>query len=95
MEVSGFMIQIITLAASSLGLGNVICGLARLVFDTAKGEEFKAKIIPEGYEFGVAVLVGYPTEKEGEPHKADVTKIQYIGQERHNLTIIYQMNIEK
>lgn len=57
----------------------MICGLARLVFDTAKGEEFKAKIIPEGYEFGVAVLVGYPTEKEGEPHKADVTKIQYIG----------------
>ena len=75
----GIVSENIALAASSLGLGNVICGLARLVFDTAKGEEFKNKIIPEGYDFGVAVLVGNPTEKEGVPHEADVSKIQYLG----------------
>ena len=75
----GIVSENIALAASSLGLGNVICGLARLVFDTAKGEEFKSKIIPEGYDFGVAVLVGHPTDKNGVPHEADVSKIQYIG----------------
>lgn len=75
----GIVSENIALAASSLGLGNVICGLARLVFDTEKSEEFKANIIPEGYEFGMSVLVGYATEKAGTPHEADASKIKYIG----------------
>ncbi len=69
----------IALAATSLGLGNVICGLARLIFDTEKGEEYKNRIIPKGYEFGMSVLVGYAANDEGVPHEADMTKITYIG----------------
>ena len=75
----GIVTENIALVARFLGLGNVICGLARLVFDTDKGEEFKAKIIPEGFEFGMSVLVGYATEKTGSPHEADVAKIKYVG----------------
>lgn len=75
----GIVSENIALAASSLGLGNVICGLARLVFSTEKGEIYKEKLIPEGYEFGVAVLVGYPTNQEGTPHQPDMNKIKYIG----------------
>lgn len=75
----GIVTENIALAASSLGLGNVICGLARLVFETEKGEEYKNKIIPEGYEFGMSVLVGHATEEKGTPHEPDVTKIRYIG----------------
>lgn len=75
----GIVTENIALAASSLGLGNVVCGLMRLVFDTPKGENFKAKIIPEGYEFGMSVLVGYATNAEGTPHEPDVSKIKYIG----------------
>lgn len=75
----GIVSENIALAASSLGLGNVICGMAGMTFATAKGNEFKAKIIPEGYEFGVAVLVGYATNPEGTPHAADMGKITYIG----------------
>jgi len=75
----GIVAENIALAATSLGLGNVICGLARLSFATAKGEAYKAKIIPEEYEFGVAVLVGYPTNAEGTPHAVDLSKVTYIG----------------
>ncbi len=75
----GIVTENIALAASSLGLGNVICGLMRLVFDTPQGENFKAKIISEGYEFGMSVLVGYATNNEGTPHVPDVSKIKYIG----------------
>lgn len=75
----GIVTENIALAASSLGLGNVICGLACLPFMTEKGEEFKAKIIPEGYEFGIAVLVGHAADSEGKPHQVDMTKIKYVG----------------
>ncbi|MBQ6815407.1 MAG: nitroreductase family protein [Lachnospiraceae bacterium] len=75
----GIVAENIALAASSLGLGNVICGLARLTFDSEKGQEYAAKIIPEGYEFGMTVLVGYATNPEGTPHEPDMSKIKYIG----------------
>lgn len=75
----GIVTENIALAASSLGLGNVICGMARMCFMTEKGEMFKEKIIPEGFEFGMSVLVGYATECEGTPHEPDMTKIKYIG----------------
>lgn len=75
----GIVAENIALASSSLGLGNVICGLAKFVFLTDKCEEYMAKLIPEGYEFGMAVLVGYPTNAEGTPHEVDMGKIRYIG----------------
>lgn len=75
----GIVAENIALAASSLGLGNVICGLAKLCFSTEKGEMFKDKIIPEGYEFGMTILVGYATDNAGTPHVADTSKIKYIG----------------
>ena len=75
----GIVSENIALAASSLGLGNVICGLARLSFDSEKGAEYAAKLIPEGFEFGIAVLVGYASNPEGVPHEPDMGKITYIG----------------
>lgn len=74
----GIVTENIALAASSLGLGNVICGLARLIFDTEKGDVFKEKIIPAGYEFGMAVLMGYAVDEAGTPHEVDISKIIYI-----------------
>ncbi len=75
----GIVSENIALAASALGLGNVICGLARFIFDTEKGSEYEAKLIPEGYEFGMAVLVGYAVGEMGTPHEPDLSKIRYIG----------------
>lgn len=76
---SGIVAENIALAASSLGLGNVICGMMRMVFSTENGEKYKEILIPEGYEFGMSVLVGYATEQNGAPHEPDTSKIKYIG----------------
>ena len=74
----GIVSENISLAAASLGLGNVICGMAAIPFNGAKGAEFKKKAgFSEGWEFGMAVLVGY-AEKSGEPHKPDMSKIRFI-----------------
>ena len=75
---AGIVSQNIALAATSLGLDNVICGMATVPFDGPRGEEFKGKAgFSEGWEFGMAVLVGYG-KAENNPHAPDVSKIHYI-----------------
>ena len=74
----GIVSENIALAATALGLGNVICGMAAIPFNGAKGELFKKKAgIDEGWGFGMAVLVGY-AEKSGAPHEPDMSKIRFI-----------------
>ena len=75
---SGILCQNITLAAHSLGLGSVICGLARTPLTGPRGEEFRKRLqFPDGYDFTIAVLVG--TVKTGkEPHELDMSKVSYI-----------------
>ncbi|MCL2708837.1 MAG: nitroreductase family protein [Defluviitaleaceae bacterium] len=67
----------IALAASSLGLGNVICGMASIPFGGPRGEEFKRRAkFSDGWEFGTSVLVGCASA-QGKPHAPDMTKIEY------------------
>jgi nitroreductase len=76
---TGIVSENIALAASSLGLGNVICGMANIPFKGAKGDAFKKRIgFPEGWEFGMAVLVGHATAP-GKPHEPDMSKIRFVG----------------
>jgi len=74
----GILSQNVALAAHSLGLGNVICGMARIPLNGPQGEEFKRRMqFPEGYGFGMSVLVG--TAKSGKaPHELDMNKVTYI-----------------
>lgn len=75
----GIAVQNIALAASSLGLGNVICGMARTAFAGDKAEYFKQRLgFQKGFQFAMSVLVGY-AEKPGEPHRSDFSKIIRIG----------------
>ncbi|MDL2233298.1 nitroreductase family protein [Ruminococcaceae bacterium OttesenSCG-928-L11] len=75
---TGIVSQNIALAATALGLGSVICGMARIPLSGPKGEEFKQRVgISDGWEFGVAVLVGY-AKTTGTPHEPDRTKIRFI-----------------
>ena len=75
---TGIVSENICLAASSLGLDSVICGMAYIPFNGSKGNEFKKKAaFSDGWEFGVAVLVGYGKTKK-EPHTPDTSKIRYI-----------------
>lgn len=74
----GIVSQTIALAATSLGLGNVICGMTRLSFSGSRSEEFKMRLnITNDYEFGMSVLVG-PPNKTGCPHTPDKSKISII-----------------
>ena len=75
---TGIVAENMALAASSLGLGNVICGMAAVLLNNEAGAKFKEILIPEGYELGVTLLVGYPTNPEGTPHEPDLSKVSYI-----------------
>ncbi|MDR1370130.1 MAG: nitroreductase family protein [Dysgonamonadaceae bacterium] len=74
----GIVCENIALAATSLGLGNVICAFSRLAFSGSKAEEFKQRSgFPDGFECGAAVLVGYAVSPV-DPHEPDETKIIII-----------------
>jgi nitroreductase len=74
----GIVCENIALAATSVGVANCICGLAGLAFSAGKNGYFKGKLgFPEGYEFGLAVLLGYENEP-GAPHAPDLSKISYV-----------------
>ena len=74
----GIVSENIALAAHALGLGNVICGMANIPLSGEKGEDYKKRIgFPEGWEFGMAVLVGY-AKGPGKPHEPDMSKIRFM-----------------
>ena len=75
---AGIVCENIALAATSLDLGSVICGMAALPFNGPKGDLYMKKLgFSDGWEFGVAVLVGYGTT-ENIPHTPDTSKIHYV-----------------
>ena len=75
----GIVAENIALAATSLGIDNLICGLAAFSFAGAKCVEFKKRLgFLFGYEIGIAVLLGYAENPGGKPHKPDLSKITII-----------------
>ena len=75
----GITAQNIVLAAESLGLASLHCGLAVLAFAASKADEFKRRLkFPEGYECGIGVLLGYAKSKAA-PHTPNQDKITVIG----------------
>jgi len=74
----GIVTQNIALAAHSLGLGSVICGMARIPLNGAKGADFQKRLqIPEGHTFGMSICVGKANSGKA-PHEHDTGKITYI-----------------
>ena len=75
----GIVSENIALAATSLGIDSLICGLAAFSFMGEKGIEFKQRLgFPENYEIGIAVLLGYAENPGGTPHELDLNKITVI-----------------
>ena len=74
----GIVSQNVALAAHSLGLGSVICGMAGIAVNGEKSAEYKKRLkFPEGYSFGMAVCVG--KVKSGKtPHELDMNKVTYV-----------------
>lgn len=74
----GIAAQNIVLAATSLGLASVHCGMIRHVFTGDRRAEFREKLrIPAGFDCGLGILLGY-AEKVTEPHVPDQNKITFI-----------------
>ena len=78
----GIVCQTVTLAAESLGLSTLICGLARFAFTEEHTETFASRLaFPSEFEFGIAILIGYPSEQfalSAKPHEPDYGKISYV-----------------
>jgi nitroreductase len=77
---TGIAAENISIAATALGLGSVILGLPGVIFnDPETAAYWKGKLaFPGGYEFGLAVAVGYAAGA-GKPHDIDLKKLSYIG----------------
>lgn len=75
----GIVCENIALAAASLGVGSVICGLAGLAFaDETRGKDFQRRLgFPDGYAFGCSVLLGYANTAKP-PHEPDRGKIIWV-----------------
>ena len=69
----GIVVENMALASTSLGLGNVIVGLAGI---TLQLNDYSKKF-PEGYEFAVGLLVGHANHFN-KPHEIDYNKVSYI-----------------
>ncbi|MDR2833976.1 MAG: nitroreductase [Streptococcaceae bacterium] len=75
----GIVAQNMSLAATSLGLGNVIAAMTATAFEGTRKEEFKAKVNwPKGYVFGMGLLVGYANSIKV-PHEIDSSKVIYVN----------------
>ena len=75
---AGIVTQNVALAAHSMGLGNVICGMMGIAFDTPQSAEWTKRLqIPEGYSFGMSVCIG-KANKGKEPHELNREKVAYI-----------------
>ncbi|MCL2671630.1 MAG: nitroreductase [Clostridiales bacterium] len=75
----GIVSENIALAATALGVDNLICGLIAFSFARGRGEEFTRRLgFPEEYEIGIAVLLGYAAQAGGKPHVPDLYKITVV-----------------
>jgi nitroreductase len=76
----GILCQNIALAATSMGIANVICGLTGTAFASGlRTEEFSSRLgFPKGYMFGCSVLLGYAKTTKA-PHEPDKDKIIVIN----------------
>jgi nitroreductase len=74
---TGLVAATIALAAAGLGVGSVIVGSAALLFAGPGAPAVRARLsVPEGFEFGTAILLGYPAADDaGRPHPIDRAKL--------------------
>ncbi len=74
----GIAVENIALAAEGLGIGSVILGLPKPAFSGDKADELRKELkCPEGYDFVIAISLGYSADsKEAhEKHEEKITRI--------------------
>lgn len=74
----GIAVENMALAAEGLGIGSVILGLPAPAFKGQKADELRERLqCPEGYDFVVALALGYATDQK-EAHGIREEKISRI-----------------
>ena len=72
----GIVAAHIALAATALGVNNVIAAMPGSVLVAPGGEDLSRRLgIPEGFEFGLSVLLGYAAGAPGAQHAVDLSKL--------------------
>jgi len=75
---AGIVVENMALAAQSLDVGNIIVLAPRTLFSGDQADEWKKKLqFPQGFEFGIALLLGYATDF-GKPHEPDTEKVIWL-----------------
>jgi nitroreductase len=75
----GIVAQNIALAATALGVDNLVCGRTRLAFAGGKRDYFSERLeLSTGYEFAVSVLLWHSSEPAVAPHAKDQAKLKVI-----------------
>ena len=75
----GIAVQNIALAAEGLNVGSVILGMPMAAFKGEKADELRKRLqCPEGYDFVIAIALGYSTDSKA-PHDLREEKISRIG----------------
>ena len=74
----GIAVENISLAAESLGIGSVILGLPKPAFCGEKADELRKRLrCPEGYDFVIAVSLGYASDTK-DAHEKNPEKISRV-----------------
>ncbi len=74
----GIAVENIALAAHGLGMGSVIIGLAKVLFQSENGEKYKRAFgFPDGNQFSIAIALGHNTVTK-EAHPIGENKINYV-----------------
>lgn len=74
----GIACENIVLAAQGMGLGSVIVGLPKMLFQSERGEYYnRAFGFPEGYQFSIGIVVGNNTVTK-DAHPIGENKISVI-----------------
>ena len=75
----GIAVENLAIAAQSLGLGSVIVGLPRDLFNAPQSEGYRRDFgLPEGHEFAIAICIGHNTVTK-EAHPIADGKIDFIS----------------
>jgi len=74
----GIAVENLAIAAKGMGLGSVIVGMAKTLFDSSRGQRFKeAFAIPEENSFAIAICIGHNTVTK-EAHPVEPNKISFV-----------------
>lgn len=76
---AGCVVENMSLAAKSLGIGSCIIGQTRYLYHKVDKNDINRILkIPENYEYDISICFGYPTEKESNPKPRNESIVNYI-----------------